>query len=381
MDTRVVLIDFNHMVHTLYHSQHRLSTRLVQNGEVIEKDTTVQNGAIKNIFRWSNKGAYPTAVCFDRRVISRKGYFQSKFPNMEIGSGKEYKGNREKMPEAMFEAISDCETLLKMGGVSCFAYQNYEADDLIYACVKRAKEKYPGCPIDIITNDADLLPLVDDTVSVFLRSKVATYAVRKDLEKNHYIQVTSDNYQSVIENLSAYRGFYLPYNTILLHKLLRGDSSDQFGCKEISRMFPAKKFNAMVTDMIADGADISNAFRYSDPKYSLVYKDTGKIFNGTISDALKSADKNRIAKKVEDSETLTNILNLLRRYSSMSEEQIQRLGWVYTGMNLNQAYASSVPELCRKSVKIGSGRIPDIERFDEFDLQKAVNAFRIRLPL
>lgn len=44
---RVVIVDFNHMIHTYYYSQHRLSVRVVENGESIEKDTTVQNGTLK----------------------------------------------------------------------------------------------------------------------------------------------------------------------------------------------------------------------------------------------------------------------------------------------------------------------------------------------
>ena len=381
METRVVIVDWNHQLHSLFHSPHRLSARVVVDDEIIEKDTTIHNGAIKNLYRWSGKGSFPTAVCLDRPVAARKAYFQEKFPEMKIGSGKEYKGNREKMPEAMFDASQDCENILKMAGVSVYAYPNYEADDLIFACIKRAKEKYPGCPIDVITNDADLLPLVDDTVSVFLRSKKGTYAETKALEKNHYIQVTPKNFEQVVSGLSAYKGFYIPYNTILLHKLLRGDTSDQFKCKDIARMFPASKYNALVVEMLGAGVDLESIFRYTEPKYTLVYKDTHEEFQGTIQEALASPDRDRIVKRVDNSENLDMILELLHKYTPMTDEQIDRVGYLYVGMNLNQPYSGAMPQLKRPAIKIGKGKIPDIERYDEVELQKAVSVFQIRLPM
>ena len=43
--------------------------------------------------------------------------------------------------------------------------QDYEADDLIGALVRRLKVSEPNTPIDVICNDSDLLPLVDEQVS------------------------------------------------------------------------------------------------------------------------------------------------------------------------------------------------------------------------
>lgn len=381
MQKRVVIIDFNHQVYNFFHSNHRLSCRVVVDGEVIEKDTTMHNGCIKNIHRWSNGGVYPTAVCFDRTVPARKAFWQSCFSEMVPGSGKEYKGNREKMPEAMFEAISDCESILRMSGVSCFSKRNYEADDLIYACVQRAKEKYPGYPIDIISNDADLLTLVDDTVSVFLRSKKSTWAESKELEKAHYIQVTPNNFESVVEDLSAYKGFIIPYNALLLHKLLRGDTSDNFQRKEISRLFPKSKFNAMILKMLEDEINFDEIFRYSKPVYEIYNSVTGEIFQGTMQEALSSPDRKYLKKRMLDSEELQAILEVLRRYSNISEEQLEVVRNVYIGMNLNQPYANSDKLLTRHEYKVGKTENIDINPFSEIELQKAVSPLMIKLNI
>lgn len=352
-------------------------------GEVVEKDTTVQSGCIKNIHRWSKGGTYPTAVCFDRPVYSRKAFWQSAFPEMKVGSGNEYKGNREAMPDAMFEAISDCESIMRSAGVSCFARKNYEADDLVFACVQRAKEKYPGVPIDVITNDADLLPLVDNTVSVFLRSRKFTWAESKDIEKAHYVQVTPKNYQEVVEDLSAYKGFLMPYNSLLFHKLLRGDNSDNFQRKEISRLFPKSKYNAMIEKMLADDINFNEIFRYGKPRYEIYNVVTGEAFNGTMEDAKKSPDKANLRKRLCNSEELDVILEVLKLYTPLDERQTDIVKNVYLGMNLNQPYVHSDKSLTRHEYVIGpnSADKTDIHPFSEVELQKALSPLQIRLNM
>lgn len=379
MEKRVVIVDFNHMVHTLYYSQHRLSIRVTENGEVRDKDTTIQNGAIKAVHRWSNHGFNPMAICFDRPVPARKAFWQSAFTDMQVGTSGEYKGGREKMTDTMFEGISDCERILRGAGVSCFAEPNFEADDLVFACVQRAKEKYPGMPIDVITNDADLLPLVDDTVSVFLRSKKGTYAESKELEKLHYVQVTPRNYQSVVEGLSAYKGFYMPYNSLLLHKLLRGDSSDGFCRKDIKKKFPAGKWNKLMEALIADSINFEEIFRYGKPTYRLLYKGTDEVFPGTFEEALNSPDKAKLYQKVGNSEELDVILEVLEEYTDLTKEQLESIEKTYWGMNLNQTYPNPDKMLARREYELAKNGHGDIDVFKESELQRIVSPLQIRL--
>jgi len=379
LEKRVVIVDFNHLAHTYFFSQHRLSIRVEQNGESVSKDTTIQSGTIKNLYKWSGKGRNPMAICFDRPVPARKAFFQTCFSEMVIGTDKEYKGGREKMPEMMFEAISDVERVLRNAGVSCFAENNYESDDLILACIIRAKAKFPGMPIDVITNDADLLPLVDDTVSVFLRSKTATYAESTELEKAHYTQVTPRNYSKVVESLSYYRGFLIPYNTILLHKLLRGDVSDKFGRKDISRMFSAQKYNKLVEQMMADNINFEEIFRYGSPQYKILYRDSDVEFMGTVAEAMASTDKAKLYQKIGNSEQLNAIITLLRTYTELDEEQLSVLEKMYWGMNLNQVYPHTDKRLARREYVLNDKGHGDIDFFSEIELQKAVNPLQIRL--
>lgn len=377
MEKHVVIVDFNHMVHTYYNSQYRLHARVMDMGVPIEKDTTIANGALKNIFRWTKGGVFPTSICFDRPVAPRKVYFKEAFGGDKEGNGN-YKGSRESMSDGMFEGSRDTQMILEQGGVPVFVQNGYEADDLIMACIQRAKVKYPGMHIDVVTNDADLLPLVDNTVSVYLRSKKGTYAVDKTYEKNKYIEVTPDNYQTVVEDLSAYKGFKMPYNILLLHKLLRGDSSDEFGCKDISRMFSPLKWNKFVSAMEEGGIDFANAFRYGPPVMKILYRGTDKEFDGTLKDALSSPDKAQLYQKVCNPVELDTIIGILRKYTELSEEQLSRVEKIYWGMNLNMVYPNKTgPQ--RGMYTVGTKNTPDISEYRDIDLHNAASVLQIRL--
>ena len=381
MEKRVVLIDFNHMAYSYFHSRLRLSVMVKNdNGVLEEKLTTVHSGTMKNIHRWTNRGSFPCAVCFDRPVPARKAFFEASFPDMKVGTPGEYKGGREKMSGQLFSDIQECESLLRAAGVPVFSSQGYEADDLIYACVKRAKEKYPGMPIDIITNDADLLPLVDDTVSVFLRSRKGTYAVDPSIEKKKYIQVTPDNFQEVVEGLSAYKGFLIPYNTLLLYKLLRGDSSDNYKRKDISSKFPPRKYNAMVSQMVEDERNLVEIFRYGDPQYTLYYKDTGEPFEGTLEDAMKSPEiKQNVYMKIGNTDQLDAIVEILKLYTDMDDDMYDHIEKVYWGMNLNQTYPNKDKSLSRRGYELCKRGAGDLGQYEEIDLIRVLNPLKINI--
>lgn len=366
MNKRVIIVDFNHLVHTYYNSNHRLSKTVMVNGKPQLIDTTIQNGTIKAIHRWSNGGAFPTAVCFDSPVPSRKAYFSKAF-NMGVESDKAYKGGRASMSGDMYDAIEMVKDLLVSSGVSCYKGHNYEADDLIFACVQKAKEDYPDYPIDIITNDADLLPLVDNQVSVFLRSRKMTWAEHKDLEKPHYIQVTPANYQGVVQDLSSYRKFLIPYNSLLLHKLLRGDSSDNIP-GVVKKQFPPTKYNALIEDLIDHNVDFSSLFKYGKCKETLVSIKTGEEVD-------LNHDRSDIAVRYDDPQELEDMINTLCWYIE-DENVLEHIRKMYRGMNLNQAYAG-LGSISRRPAKLKDS----IKSFNEVELQSKVAPLGINLKL
>ena len=378
LKNRVVIIDFNHLAYQyMFTGGYSLSVPVVENGVTVNKDTRIQSGTIKRIYKWSQNGTLPTSVCFDRPVTVRKEYFEENFADMKIGGEAEYKGGRSKMPDTMYTAISDVEYILRKGGVSVFSENQYEADDLIFACVQRAKVKYPGYKIDVITNDADLLPLVDDTVSVFIRSKKGTWAESSELEKSKYVQVTPDNYEEYIEGLSAFQGFRVPYNTVLLYKLLRGDVSDNYRRKDISKMFPPKKYNALIDRLIEDNVNISEIFRYGEPTMEIRYKASDEVYEGTLEEAKQSDVRHLLYQKIMNPYELDAILKVLRKYTDMSDSMLSHIEKMYWGINLNQIYVNKKHGSVRREFECE--KHGDIHTFSEIELQKACNPLQIRL--
>jgi DNA polymerase-1 len=273
------------------------------------------------------------------------------------------------MADKMFTSIEITTSLMRTAGIQCFKQRNYEADDLIFACVQAAKRDYPGMPIDIVTNDADILPLVDDTVSVFIRSKKMTYAIRKDLEKAHYIQVTPENYRQVVEDMSAYKKFYVPYNTILFHKLVRGDSSDKIG--GIKKLFPPKRYNALIQEMESDGVDPSRVFRYGECTKKYIKRvDRSEV---TKEYALEHRDECAVA--YGEPKELTVMMDVLERYID-EEEVLDHIRKTYLGMNLNQAY------LGYKDVSRVPARISEpIAGFNQFRFKEEALKLGIQLRM
>lgn len=319
--SRVLIVDFNHIAYNLAFGGGRLSS--VVNGEVV--DTTVPNGALKNIMRWSNFGKYPTAICFDRPCAPRKLYFKQTDPKTSFGEVSAYKATRDKMPSAMFQSIGLTEQLLRSAGVACYAKEGYEADDLIKACIDSAKEKYPDYKIDIITGDSDLLPLVDDSVSVFYRSKKATWAESADIRKNKYIQVMPANFREVVGSLSAFKDFEIPYNLLLLLKLTRGDDSDNI--PGMKKSFPPKKVKEILRRMVEKG--------FTEIRYG-------------------AANINEL-NKWGIPEELTQLLDFLSSECAdlLGEDELSHIRRIYLGINLNQPYFDlDKGGFTRKSVRI-----------------------------
>lgn len=386
MEKRVLIVDFNHRAHMYLNNGYNPSVTMRVNGEQVVIDTAIQNGFIKDVHRWSKGGYYPTVVCMDSPVPVRKAYFAREF-GMSVGTAAEYKGDREKKSEKFYNSIAMTKDMLTRAGIFCVKRHNYEADDLIFACIKKAKQQYPGMPIDIMTNDADLLPLVDDTVSVFLRSKKGTYAESEEYERMHYVQVTPRTYQKFVEDLSSYKKFLIPYNTLLLHKILRGDSSDNISSiKDIKKEFPPTFYNKLMGYMLRDNEagriDLANLFRYGEP--TVVYKDreTDRVLtNKEAVDAYKKSKEEGINfySKVDvsygDPAELTELLRVFSEYID-DEWVLTHIRKMYLGMNLNQAYMD-YGELSRRPAKITR----DITGFDEVELQRVASELNINLRL
>jgi len=92
----------------------------------------------------------------------------------------EYKANRDPAPEELKRQFKWARDVAESMGLSCFADDRYEADDLIGTLAEHWRDR--GHPVCIITSDKDLTQLVtkSDTWWDFTRNRKLNHAKIKD---------------------------------------------------------------------------------------------------------------------------------------------------------------------------------------------------------
>lgn len=368
---RVVIVDFAHLAWAYAFSQATaLSCVLRVNGENRVVDTTIPAYTIKLLHRWSNGGEYPLAVCFDGKGSARcrKAYFAKHVGIGEDGKPAGYKARREAQDHRFYDGINLTMNYLAKGGVCVYQAPNYEADDLIKACVDKAKVMYPNLPIDIVTGDHDLIPLVDDQVSVFLRSNKLTFAEVKEIEKAHYVQITPRNYQEYLEGLTAYKNLVVPYNTVLLTKLLRGDKSDEIPGKPD---WKPKMYKLLLSLLDQHGVDVSDLFRYGCPTRTIIYKDTGEPIPEEL---IATTPRENKAIRYGEPPELTRMCEVLAPF--VEPDDIEHIRYVYNGINLNGAF-TDLGDFNRDPAVITT----PIKGYQAGILQQYVQELKINLPM
>jgi DNA polymerase-1 len=93
------------------------------------------------------------AVCFD---ISRDTFRQKKFA--------EYKSQRPSMPDELSSQIPLIKQIIAAYRIPIFEKEGYEADDIIASLAEKAKKS--GMASIVVSNDKDLLQLVDEDITV-----------------------------------------------------------------------------------------------------------------------------------------------------------------------------------------------------------------------
>ena len=369
---RVRIVDYAHMAWSYAHGNATpLSCMLEVNGVKQMVDTTIPAYTIKALHRYAKEGAYPLVVCFDSRGCSacRKVYFSKIFGVDEKLDGKGYKARREVPDGKFFDGINMTMEFLHKAGITVLRGEHYEADDLIKASVDAAKRMYPELPIDIITGDHDLVPLVDEQVSVFLRSVKTTWAESKDIEIPHYVQITPKNYQEHLEGLSCYKTSKLriPYNTVLLAKLLRGDKSDEVPGKAD---WKPKMYNQLV-DILTQNEDIANLFVYDAPTKTVVYRSSMQPVPANL---IASTPREQMAVVYGEPPALTRICEVLGKYCE--PEDLSHVRNIYNGINLNGAF-TGLPEGFNRNPAVVTS---EIKGYSPIALQAAVERLQIRIP-
>lgn len=164
----------------------------------------------------------------DTPKLKRQIYYE--VLNDETG----YKGTRGTKTLEISIQRESIRDILSLISPNTLFFEGYEADDIIVALVKKYKSTMDH--IYIHTRDKDLYCLVDDNVSI---EPVGT---RGDT-------VTKDNFSRIVK---GHKGNYLPFNTILLDKLIYGDKSDnipgigEYYLNKINQFITPDKYHYLV---------------------------------------------------------------------------------------------------------------------------------------
>ena len=81
----------------------------------------------------------------------------------------EYKGHREKTPDELKEQVQRIREIMAALCIPVFEVEGYEADDIISSLAARAGDE--GFSTTVVTGDADLLQLINGTVTVLFTRK------------------------------------------------------------------------------------------------------------------------------------------------------------------------------------------------------------------
>lgn len=296
---RFELVDYLHLVYKSFNVP-PLSCVMYVDGVRKVVDTVIPSMTCKDVWRMSSNGKHKTGVFLEGGAPVRKTYFNAVanykawYEAVKNGesydlapvSGKSgYKAGRTGLNEHQKLGVNLTIDRLVKGKVSAYQVAGYEADDLLWVMYKQLRTTYPDAYIDIFTGDMDMLPMVDEKTSVYLRGNRTwaepmcsqgyctngkatceaylddTCKIRREF-KNYY-QVTPDTWDEFISYRSAFKGFKIPYNSVYLFKMLRGDVSDNVPMVE--KGWGAKKWNAVIDKMLSDNIDFSRVFRYDTP--------------------------------------------------------------------------------------------------------------------
>ncbi len=185
---KLAIIDANAIIYRGYHALPPFTT----------KDGVLVNAVygFANILLKVLKDIKPDyiTVCFD---VAKKTFRNDLY--------QEYKANREKAPQELYDQFAMVRELIKAFNMTSYGVKGYEADDLIGTIVKLTPEK--EIEDIIVTGDMDALQLVDNSTKV--------YTLRKGM---------ADTMIYDIEGVKAKYGF--GPEQVVDYKALRGDPSD-----------------------------------------------------------------------------------------------------------------------------------------------------------
>jgi DNA polymerase-1 len=245
MEEKFLIIDSNALIHRAFHAL----PDTMENKEGLKTNSIY---GFSNILIKIINELKPTHIvaCFD---VKKKTFRNDLY--------KEYKANRKKQPQELYDQIPYIKKILSAFNVKILEQEGYEADDLIGSVASQIK----GINKIILTGDKDAFQLIDDETSVLTFKKVISETLTYNI--SNIREITGLNPEQVID-----------------YKALRGDSSDNIpgisGIGEITAIKLLDKFN-----------NLENLYKNIENNYEFLIKE--KLFSERIYKKIK--DEKEIA--------------------------------------------------------------------------------------
>jgi DNA polymerase-1 len=166
MNSKLIVIDSNALLHRAFHALPPLTTKSGQ-------ETGAVYGYLTTLFK-AIRELQPNYVvaCFDTKA---KTFRHEKF--------QEYKAHRPITPNGISTQIPITKEVLSAFKIPVFAKDGVEADDLIATICTFAVKQKPDLEIYILSGDLDNLQLVNDNVKVYTLGKGIKDTVIYDINK------------------------------------------------------------------------------------------------------------------------------------------------------------------------------------------------------
>jgi DNA polymerase-1 len=188
MEKKGLIVDGNNLLHSSYHVAQKVSWK-------------INNG---------------TVFFFLRVLISilKKGDYQNLLIVFDGGGDNfrkeilsDYKAQRGKMPEELWEQMQKIKSLLEETNIKLIQVVNHEADDLMASFVSQQNKENIFIDLDIFTRDKDLLQLLDKNVNIlkYIEGKSKIYT-QKDFYQDYgfspnnfvdYLSLLGDNADNI----------------------------------------------------------------------------------------------------------------------------------------------------------------------------------------
>ena len=214
--------------------------------------------------------------------------FDIKHPTFRHEMYPEYKAGRHATPPELLEQFPDAKECLALMGLKVMELEGYEADD-IQGTVANFAHSYEDTEAYVLSGDRDLLPLIDDKITVLLVGTGDTKAMHREEFTEKYgiapelfvdmkalMGDSSDNIPGVkgigektaatlLQNFGSLEGIYENLEDKRIAKGVRAkleaDRENAFMSRELSRIITDAPVGVSLEDLAYTGMDCEGLYR------------------------------------------------------------------------------------------------------------------------